>query len=148
MESAKAGRILLVEDNPDHAELTVRALKDGIPLCQVFWVKDGEEALDFLVHRGRYASVPPVPRPSLILLDINLPKIDGHAVLQRIKSDDGLRAIPVVMLSTSCRDDEVARTYQAGANSYVAKPARFADFIRCVRDLALYWAVTCLLPKP
>ncbi len=140
--------ILLVEDNPDHAELTLKALKDGNLLNEIFWVKDGEEALDFLYRRGRYADATTAPRPELILLDIGLPKADGHEVLRRIKTDEALRAIPVVMLTTSEREDEICQSYQAGANSFVSKPVRFADFVEKVRSLKLYWVLTNLLPDP
>lgn len=140
--------ILLVEDNPDHAELTLKALKDGNLLNASFWVKDGEEALDFLYHRGRYAHPTTAPRPELILLDIQLPKVDGHEVLRRIKTDEALRAIPVVMLTTSEREDEIRQSYKTGANSFVSKPVRFADFMERVRNVKLYWVLTSLLPDP
>ncbi len=140
--------ILLVEDNPDHSELTLKALRDGNQLNEIFWVKDGEEALDFLYRRGRYADPTAAPRPDLILLDIRLPKVDGHEVLRRIKTDETLRAIPVVMLTTSEREDEICQSYQAGANSFVSKPVRFADLVEKVRSLKLYWILTNLLPAP
>jgi len=139
--------ILLVEDNPDHAELTLRALKNGNVLNEVFWVKDGAEALDFLEHRGPYADPNTAPRPGLILLDLNLPKVDGHEVLRRIKTDDTLRTIPVVMLTTSARDDEVSECYNAGANSYMCKPVRFTEFMERVRTIKLYWLLTSLPPE-
>lgn len=142
----REANILLVEDNPDHAELTLKALKDGNLLNTMFWVKDGEEALDFLFHRGRYTHPTSAPRPELILLDLQLPKIDGHEVLRRIKADDGLRTIPVVMLTTSDREDEVCQSYRAGANSFVSKPVRFTDFVARVKDLKLYWVLTSHLP--
>jgi CheY-like chemotaxis protein len=138
--------ILLVEDNPDHAELTLKALKDGNVINEIAWVKDGEEALDFLFHRGRYADATKAPRPGLILLDLRLPKVDGHEVLRRIKGDEDLRSIPVVMLTTSEREDEICQSYNAGANSFVSKPVRFADFVERVRSLKLYWVLTNLLP--
>ena len=138
--------VLLVEDNPDHAELTLKALKDGDVLNEIAWVKDGEEALDFLFHRGRYADATKAPRPGLILLDLRLPKVDGHEVLRRIKGDEDLRSIPVVMLTTSEREDEICQSYKAGANSFVSKPVRFADFVERVRSLKLYWVLTNLLP--
>src|SRR4051794_20604503 len=112
--TARAVSILLVEDNQDHAELTLKALDNG---NKVFWVKDGEEALDYLQRKGRFADGDLAPRPGLILLDVNLPKVSGHEVLKRIKADDALRAIPVVMLTTSDRDEEVAASYRSGVNS-------------------------------
>jgi CheY-like chemotaxis protein len=147
MERQRGPNILLVEDNPDHAELTMRALRDGNILNEVFWVKDGEEALDFLHQRGRYANGAAVPRPGLVLLDIKLPKLDGHEVLRGIKADHSLRSIPVVMLTTSEREDEVAEAYRAGANSFVSKPVRFADFVQKVKSVQLYWVLTNLLPE-
>jgi CheY-like chemotaxis protein len=140
--------VLLVEDNPDHAELTLKALKDGNLLNEIFWVKDGEEALDFLYRRGRYADATAAPRPELVLLDIRLPKVDGHEVLRTIKSDPELRAVPVVMMTTSEREDEIEQSYRAGANSFVSKPVRFAEFVERVRSVKLYWVLTNILPEP
>ncbi|MFQ5830047.1 MAG: response regulator [Candidatus Methylomirabilia bacterium] len=147
MDRNDALSILLVEDNPDHAELTLRALDTGSLINRVFWVKDGEEALDFLCHRGRYANGAQAPRPALILLDIKLPKLDGHEVLRQIKGDERLRSIPVVMLTTSDRGDEVKECYAAGANSFVTKPLRFAEFVERIRAVKLYWMLTSQLPE-
>jgi two-component system response regulator len=140
--------VLLVEDDPDHAELSLKALKDGNLLNEIFWVKDGQEALDFLYRQGRYAEATMAPRPELVLLDIHLPKVDGHEVLRRIKADEALRAIPVIMMTTSEREDEIWQSYQAGANSFVSKPVRFADFVERVKNVKLYWILTNLLPEP
>jgi two-component system response regulator len=148
MDYGKAIDILLVEDNVDHAMLTKRALKEGNMLNEIFWVKDGEEAVDFLYHRGRYANGARAPRPGLILLDIKLPKLDGHEVLRQIKSDATLRTIPVVMLTTSERSDEVATCYANGANSYVSKPVKATDFVQTIKSLKLYWVVVNHLPDP
>ena len=147
MTQPRAVTILLVEDNHDHAELTLRALKNGNVLNEVFWVKDGAEALDFLEHRGPYTDPATAPRPGLILLDLNLPKVDGHEVLRRIKADDTLRTIPVVMLTTSAREDEVSECYKAGANSYMCKPVQFPEFMERVRTIKLYWLLTNLPPE-
>lgn len=138
--------ILLVEDNPDHAELTLRALREGNLLNELFWVKSGEEALDFLQRRGPYGNGASAPRPGLVLLDIKLPKVDGLEVLRRIKGDAELRSIPVVMLTTSEEDHEVTESYKTGANSFVSKPVRFADFVEKIKALKLYWVVTNRLP--
>jgi CheY-like chemotaxis protein len=137
--------ILLVEDNPDHAALTLRALKDGMVLNDIVWVKDGEEALDFLFRRGQHADEL-TPRPGLILLDIHLPKVNGHEVLRQIKSDAALRTIPVVMLTTSARADEISASYGAGVNSFVSKPVKFNEFVETVRSVKLYWTLTSMLP--
>lgn len=136
--------ILLVEDNPDHAELTRRALRNG-SAHKVEWVKDGQEALDFLHRRGAWATYSGGP-PSVILLDIGLPKLNGHEVLRSVKSDERLRCIPVIMLSTSADPGDVARSYQAGANSYVIKALDFADFTGRVKAIKDYWANTNVSP--
>ena len=131
--------ILLVEDNPDHAELTLRALEDTHLANPIHWLKDGQEALDFLLRKGCHAQA---PRPGLILLDINLPKVSGLEVLQQIKQDEGLRIIPVIMLTTSHQDEEVHRCYSLGANSFITKPVKFRDFIEKIKSLKLYWVLT------
>lgn len=132
--------ILLVENNEDHAEVTLRAIELATGLTNVFWVKDGEEALDFLHRRGDYADPAPVPRPGLILLDLKLPKVGGHEVLRDIKRDAALLTIPVVMLTTSIREEEVAESYRLGADSFVRKPMHFAELVERVR------AIECLKP--
>jgi CheY-like chemotaxis protein len=147
MDRNRQMNILLVEDNPDHAELTLRALENGNLLNHVAWVKDGEEALDFLYRRRRYADPASSPRPGLILLDMKLPKLDGHEVLRRIKADETLRSIPVVMLTTSDRQEEIDESYRAGANSFVTKPVRFSEFVERVRTVQLYWVLTSRLPE-
>lgn len=138
--------ILLVEDNPDHAHFTLKALNDEAGGTRTHWVKDGEEALDFLHRRRQWADAAAAPRPSVILLDINLPKLNGHEVLRQLKTDEDLRLIPVVMLTTSDREDEVAAAYRGGANSYVTKPAKFGEFIDRVKALKQYWTLTSRIP--
>jgi len=138
--------ILLVEDNPDHAEITLKALKQNNILNEVYWVSDGQEALDFMYHRGKYADEKTSPRPGLILLDIRLPKVDGLEVLKQLKDDPQFKSIPIIMLTTSDRDEEIAESYADGANSYVVKPMDFEDFMKKVRELKLYWTITNSLP--
>jgi two-component system, response regulator len=145
--AARGLSILLVEDNQDHAELTLKALESSNSAYRVFWVKDGEEALDFLQQKGRWAGANAAPRPGLVLLDVNLPKVGGHEVLRRIKADEALRAIPVVMLTTSDRDEEVAASYLAGVNSFVTKPVRFSDFVERIKSVKGYWVATNRLPE-
>lgn len=137
--------ILLVEDNPDHAELTQRALESGHVVNEIIWLKDGEEALDFLYRRGAWAGRGD-QHPGLILLDVKLPKVDGHKVLRQIKDDPELQRIPVVMLTTSERDDEVGDAYRSGANSWVTKPVQFTEFMEKVKAVKLYWTLTNRLP--
>lgn len=144
MNPGPAMEILLVEDNQDHAELTRRALCQS-SAHRVEWVKDGQEALDFLQRRGAWATYSGGP-PSVILLDIGLPKLNGHEVLRSIKTDERLRCIPVIMLSTSADPGDVTRSYQAGANSYVVKALDFADFTGRVNAIKDYWANTNVFP--
>jgi two-component system response regulator len=135
--------ILLVEDNPDHVELILKALRNNNILNEVHVASNGEEALDFLYQRGNYADA---PRPGLILLDIKLPGVDGIEVLRLIKADVKLRQIPVVMLTTTSDDKEVIKSYSLGANSYIVKPVDFEHFIKVIKDLKLYWLIINSLP--
>jgi len=142
VETVQGAPVLLVEDNPDHAELALKAFKKGNVTTEVFWVKDGEEAIDFLERRRKWAEPAAAPRPGLILLDIHLPKLSGHEVLRHIKSNPALRPIPVVMLTTSDRQDDLTSSYDAGANSYVSKPVSATKFVDQVKALKLYWLLT------
>jgi len=146
MKKGKPVNILLVEDNEDHAELTLRALRSNNLINEVYVVKDGEEALDFVYHRGKYADVKEFPLPGLILLDISLPKVSGLEVLETLKGDPQLKVIPVIMLTTSEREEEIARSYAGGANSYVTKPVNFEEFVKKIREMKLYWIITNSLP--
>jgi len=146
MKKGKPVNILLVEDNEDHAELTLRALRSNNLINEVYVVKDGEEALDFVYHRGKYADVKEFPLPGLILLDISLPKVSGLEVLETLKGDPQLKVIPVIMLTTSEREEEIARSYAGGANSYVTKPVNFEEFVKKITEIKLYWIITSSLP--
>lgn len=131
--------ILLVEDNEDHAELVLRNFADNHVANRIFHVKDGEEALDYLLHRGVYTEPGLSPTPNLILLDLRLPKVDGLEVLQTIKSNESLRTIPVVVLTSSAAEKDVAMAYSANANSYLVKPVDFDKFMQLMKDLGFYW---------
>lgn len=131
--------ILLVEDNPTDAELTMRALKRKNMANQVVWVKDGEEALDFIFATGQYSNRNPEDLPKLILLDLRMPKVDGLEVLQRIKAEENTRKIPVVVLTSSKEDRDIVESYELGVNSYVSKPVEFDQFIDAVSTLGFYW---------
>lgn len=131
--------ILLVEDNPDHAELAMRNLDDGKLANKIFHVEDGEAALDFLNHRGVYADPQQYPRPHLVLLDLRLPKVDGIEVLKAVKSSEELKSIPVVILTTSAAERDLAQAYQNYANSYLTKPVDFDSFSDLLRDMGFYW---------
>ena len=131
--------ILLVEDNPDHAELVKRNLEEFQVANHINHVEDGEAALDYVYGRGKYSDHKKFPRPDLILLDLRLPKIDGLEVLKQIKRDLTLQAIPIVVLTTSDAEKDLAQAYEYHANSYVTKPVNFDNFSRLLRDLGYYW---------
>jgi len=137
--------ILLVEDNPTDAELTMRALRKGNLANQITWVKDGAEALDFIFRSGAYAGRPQ-QNPRLILLDLKLPKVDGIEVLRRIKADEQTRAIPVVMVTSSAEGRDVAESYKLGVNSYVVKPVEFDAFSETVAKAGFYWMLVNKTP--
>jgi CheY-like chemotaxis protein len=135
--------ILLVEDNPGDYRLTKEALHEGKVYNNLHWAKDGVEAIEFLKRRGPFASV---PRPDIILLDLNLPKKDGREVLQEVKSDESLRRIPVVVLTTSKAEEDVIRTYNLHANCYVTKPVDLEKFIVVVKSIDVFWLTVVTLP--
>ena len=137
-------KILLVEDNPADALLTREALKQGMVNASLSHVQDGAEAMDFLNRRGSYGDS---ERPDLILLDLNLPKKSGREVLAEIKADGGLRAIPVVILSTSQAADDVNRAYELYANCYVSKPMEFSNFLEVVAAIKGFWGTVAQLPE-
>ena len=138
--------ILLVEDNPDHVILTKMVFEKYNVANKVYVATDGAEAIDFIYHRGKYDNGNNSPRPGLILLDVKLPKVDGFEVLKQLKSDPAYSSIPVVMLTTSSRDEEIARGYAEGANSYVTKPVKFNEFAEKVKNIGLYWGLITSLP--
>jgi len=131
--------ILLVEDNPDDIELTLHAFKGANLANAVYVARDGVEALDFVFCTGPHVGRSIEDRPKLILLDLKLPRLDGHEVLRRIKGDPRTSAIPVVMLTSSAEERDVMRTYQVGANSYIVKPVDFEQFTESVRGIGKYW---------
>ena len=133
--------ILVVEDNPDDEALTLRALKKNNIGNEVFVVRDGAEALDFLFCTGAYADRDPREMPQMILLDLKLPKIDGLEVLRRIRADKRTRLLPIVILTSSNEEQDLIEGYKNGANSYIRKPVDFNQFVEAVRQLSLYWLV-------
>jgi two-component system response regulator len=138
--------IILVEDNPNDVELTLRALKKQNLANKVFVVKDGAEALDFLFASGPFAQRRVEHRPKVVLLDLKLPKIDGIEVLRRIKADDRTKDTPVVMLTSSQEERNVLETYNLGVNSYIVKPVDFSNFVHAVSELGVYWGFLNKVP--
>ena len=141
MSPNRGMEILLVEDNPDDLELTLHALRSDKLANTIEVARDGEEALDYFYRRGRFAGRPDGFQPSLVLLDLKLPKVDGLEVLRAIKKDPGTSAIPVVVLTSSKEEKDMVMSYQLGVNSYIQKPVDFSQFRETVKQLGLYWLV-------
>ncbi len=137
--------ILLVDDSPSDTEFTVEALKEASVCNRLSVVSDGVQALEFLRQEGDYARA---PRPDLILLDLNLPRKDGREVLSEIKSDEALRSIPVVVLTTSRAEQDVIDAYKSHANCYINKPIEFDQFLSVVRSIEAFWLLLVTLPHP
>ena len=133
--------ILLVEDNIDDANLTIRALKKHRLANNLYHVKDGAEAFDFIYAQGQYSERDIQSKPKLILLDLKMPKVSGIEVLQKIKSDKSTKAIPVVVMTSSKEDPDIKICYDLGVNSYLVKPVDFEGFFNMVSDLGMYWMV-------
>jgi CheY-like chemotaxis protein len=132
--------ILLVEDNPNDLELTLIALAKSQLANEVVVLRDGAEALDYLFRRGEFSGRS-VGNPAVILLDLKLPKVDGLEVLKEIREAEALKSVPVVMLTSSKEEQDVVRSYELGVNAYVVKPVDFAEFVRAIADLGIFWAV-------
>jgi two-component system, response regulator len=137
--------ILLAEDNPRDAEMTLRALRKNNLANKVHWVKDGEQALDFLFCRGEYAERNPQSMPRLVLLDLKMPKVDGIEALRQIKQHERARFLPVVIMTSSNEESDVIESYRIGVNSYIVKPIDFTQFAETVAKIGLYW-VLCNRP--
>ena len=137
--------ILLVEDNPEDAEMTQRALRKRNLANQLHWVKDGAEALDYLFCRGQYAGRDPARPPKLVLLDIKMPKVDGIEVLRQVKGS-ALKSVPVVVMTSSNEERDVVESYRLGVNSYIVKPVAFEAFLDTVSKIGLYWVLTNRVP--
>ena len=135
------GTLLLVEDNPDDVELTLRALRGQNVKNNVVVVRDGAEALEYLFATGSYADRDIGDLPVLMLLDLNMPRIGGLEVLRRVRADNRIKLLPVVVLTTSKEEQDVVESYRLGANSYVRKPVDFGQFSEAIRQLGLYWLV-------
>ena len=138
--------LLLADDDPDDRLLAKEALEKSLLANDLRFVEDGEELLDYLRRRGKYADPKKSPRPGLILLDLNMPRKDGREALREIKNDPKLRDIPIVVLTTSKTEEDVARTYNLGVNSYITKPVRFAALVEVMESIGKYWFEIVELP--
>ena len=138
--------ILVVDDDPADQFLVQEAMRTANLHYDLRLVSDGDEAIEYLYHRGRYVEGRKAPRPDLILLDLNMPRLNGRQVARAIKSDPNFRTIPIVVLTTSRLDQDVDELYQTGVNSYIQKPANFDEFTEALRDLSAYWLGRATLP--
>lgn len=146
MNNLQQVEILLAEDNPRDAEMTLRSLRKHNLLNNVHWVKDGAEALDYIFREGVHADRTPGSTLRLVLLDIKMPKVDGIEVLRRIKSDERTRMTPVVIMTSSNEERDVLESYNLGVNSYIVKPVQFESFLDVVARIGLYWVVANRTP--
>ncbi len=145
-EQVHAATVLLAEDNPADQNLTRRALDRGVIRCDLRVVSNGEEAMDYLLQREQFADRAACPRPDLILLDLNMPRLDGRQVLERMRADPNLDTIPVVVLTTSRQEEDVVRSYKLGCNSFIQKPIQIQDFVAALEQLGAYWLKLVVLP--
>jgi CheY-like chemotaxis protein len=139
--------VLLAEDNPADAEMAMRAFKKNNFANKIHWVKDGEEALEYVLCTGRYAERDVRHPPRLMLLDLKMPKVDGIDVLRKIKSDERFSAIPVVIMTSSNEERDVVESYRLGVNSYIVKPVDFNKFVQTVSEIGMYWMLTNRVPS-
>ena len=139
--------ILLVEDNPNDAELTLMALNENNLSNHIVWLKNGKEALDFLFGNGNYTDRNTKNQPKIILLDLKMPKVGGLEVLKKIRSDERTRKIPVAVLTSSKEEKDIIESYQLGVNSYIVKPVDFDKFIESVKEIGFYWLLINQPPK-
>jgi len=146
LNKAKSATILLVEDDRGDQELTRRALDEGKIRNDLRIVEDGEEALAYLFRRGKYKDPATSPRPDLLLLDLNLPRVDGREVLEQIRADSKLRRMAVVVLTTSRQEEDILRSYELGCNSFITKPVDVNQFIQVIQALERYWFQIVVLP--
>lgn len=146
IEGRKPIDILLAEDDEDDYLLIADALKESRLANKIYWVKDGEELMDYLHRRGDYSNPESSPSPGIILLDLNMPRKDGREALREIKSAPGLRRIPIIILTTSQAEEDILRSYDLGVNSFIRKPVRFEDFIEMIQVLGKYWFQIVELP--
>lgn len=139
-------KILLVEDNLQDIEIARRAFSKGRVRNELVVVRDGQETLDYLYHRGKFQDPAISPFPGMILLDLNLPKVSGMEVLQKIKQDERLKMIPVIVMTVSQREEDIVKSYNLGVNTYIQKPVEFENFMKVVNAIQEYWILIATLP--
>jgi CheY-like chemotaxis protein len=139
--------IMMADDDPDDRSMTKEALEENFLLNELRFAEDGAELMDYLKRRGKYSNPETSPRPGVILLDLNMPKKDGRECLKEIKSDDELKSIPVIVLTTSKAEEDILRTYDLGVNSFVTKPVTFMELVEVMKNLGNYWFDIVQLPK-
>lgn len=138
--------ILMADDDPDDCLMIKEALDESPLACDLYYVEDGEELMDYLHHRGKYSDPVSAPVPGLILLDLNMPKKDGREALKEIKEDEKLKRIPIVVLTTSNAEEDIQRTYKLGVNSFISKPVSFESLVEIMKTLTKYWFEIVALP--
>jgi len=148
LNAARPITIVMAEDDPDDRMLAEEAMEECMLANSLICVENGAELLDYLKRRGRFAELGSAPRPGKILLDLNMPRMDGREALREIKADPELRAIPVVVLTTSKAEEDIVRSYDLGANSYVTKPVTFEGLVEVMKTLRRYWFEIIELPEP
>jgi CheY-like chemotaxis protein len=139
--------ILIADDDPDDRLMTKEALEENFLANELKFVEDGVELLDYLKRQGKFSDASTSPRPGIILLDLNMPKIDGREALKVIKSDPDLKSIPIIVLTTSKADEDILKTYDLGVNCFISKPVSFSEFVEVTRTLGNYWFEIVQLPK-
>lgn len=143
----RALNILLVEDNADDIQITRRGFSKSSVANQLTVVRDGEEALEYLFHNGRYAGPGISLVPDIVLLDLNLPRLNGIEVLQRIRSTERLQVLPVIMLTSSQREEDIMESYKSGSNTFITKPVQFSAFVQALKTIGEYWTDLARLPR-
>lgn len=147
MSSYEQVEVLLAEDSESDAEMALRAFRKHHFMNRVHWVKDGEEALEFVRCTGRYADRDANQTPKLLLLDLKMPKVNGIDVLRQLKEDDRFKGIPVVIMTSSNEERDVVESYRLGVNSYIVKPVDFSQFVKTVSEVGMYWVLTNRAPQ-
>ena len=143
----KSVTILIADDDPDDRLMTKEALEESFLINELKFVEDGVELLEYLRRQGKFSEAQNSPRPGIILLDLNMPKVDGREALKVIKSDPDLKSIPIVVLTTSKADEDIVKTYDLGVNCFISKPVSFSEFVAVTRALGNYWFDIVQLPK-